>query len=269
MIFHSNSENVYFIGITLVINRASVVVIDINANLFHAHQIILPEGKSFFDMISIILDQIECIQKTNKGMALAGIGFNRCLYQQDYRRLAAFGELVSIASKKYFVPVIYADNDAILLCHLYRMNNLRGRAVGVVIGEELRMAEIDNRMIMEEVRGYAKKIRHWKIAPESQEKCYCGKKGCLECMLGYEDRIRRYCRTAGLISDDKRLNPQELYRLAETGISAAMEVLQLDALLIARLFRKIQNDLKFDHLYFFHDNLLLYKEPARQYTLNR
>ena len=267
VLFHSNSENVFFIGVTLVQDQVFFLAMGINANIIHARQFALEEGKSHFDTASGILQQIDSICQEHQEMALVGIGFNRCLYFLDSRRLSAFSELVSIAGRKYRVPVKYADNDSIFLRHLYRMNNLSGRAVGVIVGEELRMAEIDNGGIAEEIRGYAAKLRHWRIAPESQEKCYCGKKGCLDCMLRYEARTRRYCRAVGIPGGSDTINVRELYTLAEDGNPAAREILRFDALLIARLFHKIQNDLRFDHLFFYDNNRLLYQETARQHAI--
>jgi predicted NBD/HSP70 family sugar kinase len=79
--------------------------------------------------------------------------------------------------------------------------------------------------IVEGSRDMAGEIGHWVIDPAAEDKCNCGKQGCLEAIASSDNIVRQYVARSARPRSLSGLNIHDIYERARGGDEAALAVL--------------------------------------------
>lgn len=253
IIYRSRSEKIIFAGITVTSGLVVVMATDINALPLAIRHCVFQEGISRGELLKMAFNCLDQLLSELSEYTLCGIGASETReWMRNNVRLGA--EFILTAERRYHVPVELHDNDSLMLRHFAEQQMLSGKIGGIFFGSEFWIAVVDNGEIREDIDVYLRKLRHWRIAPDSSEECCCGKTGCLGAVLTYQGTISRFTRHSGIQPSRTSVNSNFnlLNTLAKNGDEEAFRIIKENGMLLGRAAARIRNDLKLDHMVLMH-----------------
>lgn len=270
VLYHSNSDQIYFMGITLIMDELWFSAVDINSRPLFTHFLTLPKEITMERFLDVVTAEIKTLQFGLSGKALCGICLNESLYLQPAKRISMFRELVPSLRKRFSTQTELYDNDALILHRTSWSHGISGRIGAFIPGDKVRFAFLADNAISDSSDLYFRKFRHWKIDRENGLRCQCGKHGCVNCTLTYEGIINRYkARISSLDAD--HITPSAFFgNLAaqyNAGIVSAIEFHNEIGELMARALIRLKRELHLDHIFlcppkktFFESTAIAYQQ---------
>lgn len=268
IIYRSNSSNICFVGISLVMNELWFSAIDIDSKILYTRSHSLTSVTSFDEFCKCAISGMSTLFNNLPGRILYSIGFNECLYLLSQERLSYFRKLSFLFAKKYGVPVELCDNDTAILRKTIQFHGLNGRIGAFIPGDKIRFTLVNESECDPFGEVYLRKLRHYKIDGDATGKCSCGKTGCVCKVLTYEGIFNRYKQLQQteinpLISQQTFLN--NLVVQCQSGDPVAVELHREIGLLMANCLIRIQKELHLDHLFLFPPNRTFFDYTSMAY----
>lgn len=239
-VLNLNGEAAYFVGVDLEGHRIrfglASLIGDIRYRWEHDLEVGQPlDGDKLFEGIRKVLKYLDPKQM---GRVLAiGVSFPGLLDQQGrltavnlgWHKFPLLGELQEKAAKYLdaALPVFLEPDrhscvraERWLGCAQQHDDGLfviseRGIGVGIFLG---------GRMV-EGFRDMAGEIGHWVIDPAAEDKCNCGKQGCLESIASSDNIVRQYAARSSRPLPSGDLKIHDIYERARGGDDVARAVL--------------------------------------------
>ena|GEM_PF-2950105 len=246
----SNCGRLYCLGIMSYRRTVTLAAADVNSNIFHVSEIVLDENAAAVDAAGQVSAAVDRIQELFRHRTLAGIEICRFPYARKENCYEGMKELCLSMRRHCRIPVfLHTSYDALLL-HMARNFNISGRTVLLCPGDTICLAMVEDGQINENMENYARRFRHHPLSAKADDKCSCGKRGCVENLLTHGAAIRRYIR---LGESEGRLfrTPEDiaaLHMLAAGGAAAARQTLEESGRLFAEALWFLKNDLQADQV---------------------
>lgn len=248
--YRSHSEKLCGLGIYLLRNEISLVIIDINSQMLFARMIVMPDDSNIMEMTKLVFREIDQFLKMYPDKILARIGLSRnsCHRGMFYD---AIKELSFAMHQHFSCPVELLNSDEAILLNKILNSNTFEPAVMVSGGDELNLAIVENRNVTDKLRSYTKRLHHLQGSIRSPEKCYCGKYHCLGNTLTIPGIVKRYCHLKGMAPGAVQIGEcyGAIHSAGNAGEAAAGKILEECGQLWAELLYQIENDLHIKHIF--------------------
>lgn len=238
VLYISNSENIYFVGISLIECKLCFAVIDINSYLIYSRVIEMQPDPYSPELKNLGFAELDHIQRTFPKKAMSSLCFSLNTYFQPSQRIAAFHDFFRETQQRYGLQTEFHESSAILLHRLYGALGCSGSLGYFIPGDEIRLHVVTDGEIREYLAGYLRKFKHYTLDKNSKFVCSCNRRGCVESLLTYKSVLRRYYELAGTYFTGGEQNPvnysSDLIMKAETGNLHAIKFLKENGKIFAR-----------------------------------
>ena len=267
-IYHSNSEKILFLSVSLVDQKLCYVVIDINSFLLYGNVLLLSGKIQPSEMIRIALDEFQTIRRRFPDMVFAAIACNCNTYKQDKSRISAFFKLPGMLRQLYDTQVVLMQNDELIFSRLCKILQLKGN-IGFFCPGHLYMLVMSNGELRDDLSGFFRSFRHRQIDRTASQVCpVCGRHGCIDSQLSYEGIVRRFLKECGgNMEKDMPIHYYYNNILAhgEGGEPAACKTIRECGIFTARVLAMMKEELHLDQILLANTTRLFHDSVQTEY----
>ncbi len=292
VVYMSNSENIYFAGISLIEWKLCFAVIDINSYLIYSRVVEMPDDPDGKELIRLGFTELEQIRRTFPEKAMSSLCFSLNTYCQPAKRAAVFYDFFREARKRYGLQMEFHESSAILLHRLYAALACSGSLAYFIPGDEIRLHVVTDGEIREDLAGYVRKFRHSVLDKNSKFVCPHNRRSCVEALLTYRAVLLRYYdliesgfsrNVRNSLLEENRFNVlnflkkngknyarantlSDLIILAETGDPMAAKILEENGKYIALAATQLKRELHLDRIVLSLQGSFLTNSFLKHYT---
>jgi predicted NBD/HSP70 family sugar kinase len=265
--YRSCSDCIYCIAVQLYRNNVTLTAADINSNIFHAAELVIPPEAGITDMLRQILGALDTLKKSFPDCTLAGIELCRFPYGRSGDYYEGIRELHMTLRQQYRFPVGLHTSYDLILFQMARNFDLKERLVLLAPGDDIYLSMVENREINGDMEQYLHRFRHYQLSMKSQEKCYCGKQRCVKNLLTQAAQLSRYNHYAGIDRPYASLS-EGLHYLCTQALKnerAAVRILEECGELTAEAMYFLKKDLQADHVLLYFKDAVVNRKMHEAY----
>lgn len=193
IMYHSNSEKCYFLGVRLSAEKLFVTLVDINTYPIFVRNCSLADCRTNQEITARVFQMLDTVLREHSQFILGAAGI---AYDVTFNMKYSFpGHLSREFSKRY--PNLQYEihyNDDLFFWHLAQRSGITDTMLGVVCGACFYITLISGGEIRQLKPGTLEHIRHFCVDDTSRRKCSCGHTGCVNTEFSYDGVVERYNR---------------------------------------------------------------------------
>ncbi len=193
IMYHSNSEKCYFLGIRLSAEKLFITLVDINTYPIFVRNCSLADCRTGQEVTARVFQTVDDVLREHSQYIPAAAGI---AYDVTFSMKHSFPGLLSREFSRHYPSLQFEVhyNDDLFFWHLAQRSGIRDTMLGVVCGACFYLTLISDGEIRQLKPGTLEHIRHFCVDETSRKKCSCGRTGCVNSEFSYEGVVERYNR---------------------------------------------------------------------------